>query len=251
MEKEGFNACLSLESLSLGGVSAMAPTQGLPRKYRAPAKGEKSTFQGAGIAPVARLPSGEAAVLLWQPQKGKKAGVRWYDFGGRKVSKEEFTSTCACRKFAKQTYGLFGLQIDIRDKAGQDREHMCELYQGLCNLPLMLKASQEWAQMQVLGEAPRIFYNDVHEYHTYLLGVPYIPAEMLGQVSTLVDDGKRIFKWLTRADLDKEVLAPRLHSESFMTQVRELADDPWVQSSEVYEEGLLSSAVGSFWAAKT
>lgn len=85
-------------------------------------------------------------MLLWQPQKGKKQGVRWYDFGGSKKQAEamgmdsgldlmkihenpimtiqgclqkslhlleslphqEFASSCACRKFAKETYGLFG-----------------------------------------------------------------------------------------------------------------------------------------------
>ena len=38
---------------------------------------------------------GKARVLLWQPQSGKKKGVRWYDFGGRKKVPEEFASTCA------------------------------------------------------------------------------------------------------------------------------------------------------------
>ena len=27
-------------------------------------------------------------MLLWQPQKGKKQGVRWYDFGGSKKQAE-------------------------------------------------------------------------------------------------------------------------------------------------------------------
>lgn len=36
-----------------------------------------------------RLPDGGARVLLWQPQKGKKKGVRWWDFGGSKKEAEE------------------------------------------------------------------------------------------------------------------------------------------------------------------
>jgi len=242
-------ACRSLESLSLGGVAAMAPQTQLPRKYPKAKVGERSTYKGAGIVPVTRLPNGEARILLWQPQSGKKAGVRWYDFGGKKKNKDEFTTACACRKFAKETYGLFGCQIDIRgarpEKVG---EHLLELYQGLCNLPLMLKSSQEWASSQMLGETPRIFYNDVHEYHAYLLGVPYVSADVLNKVSKIVDGGKRIFRWHSREDLEKEVLAPRLHTENFMLQIRELADDPWVRKSEAYDELLENTATGSFSA---
>merc|ERR1719230_1119008 len=188
----------------------MNPHTALPRKYRSAASGEHSTFQGAGVVPVARFANGEAKILLWQPQHGKKQGVRWYDFGGRKESHTEFTSACACRKFAKQTYGVFGCDIDL---SGQAKEHLQELYQGLANLPLMLKASQEWAKMQLLDDNPRIFYNDVHEYHCHLLRVPYVNAEVLGQVSQIVDGGKRVFRWLSRDELASEVLAPRLHTE--------------------------------------
>jgi hypothetical protein len=248
---DGLPTCMSLESLSLGGVSAMAPPSQLPRKYRTARQGEVSTFQGAGIAPVTRLPDGQPAILLWQAQKGKKSGVRWYDFGGRKKDNKEFTTSCACRKFAKETYGLFGTQIDILDSSDKAAEHLKELYQGLCNLPLMLMAGQEWAQTQILNESPKIFYNDVHEYHTYLLGVPYVPADVLGTVSKIVDGGKRNFKWLTQEDLLREVLAPRLHTESFMRQIRELPEDTWVQSANVYNECLLAASAGSFSAART
>merc|ERR1719414_264564 len=103
-EDAGLPACISLDSLSLGGVAALNPQKSLPKKYRSPQPGERSTFQGAGVVPVTRLESGEVRILLWQPQSGKKQGVRWYDFGGRKEHHSEFTSACACRKFAKQTY---------------------------------------------------------------------------------------------------------------------------------------------------
>ncbi|CAK0861878.1 unnamed protein product [Prorocentrum cordatum] len=37
-----------------------------------------------GAARRARARLGEVRILLWQPQSGKKKGVRWWDFGGRK-----------------------------------------------------------------------------------------------------------------------------------------------------------------------
>lgn len=239
----------SLESLSLGGVAAIAPRSDLPKKYRKPRPGEVSTFQGAGIVPVCRLASGEVRVLLWQPQHGKKKGVRWYDFGGRKNSKQEFTSYCACRKFAKQTYGIFGCQINIIGASSEQvGEHLAELYQGLSNLPLMLRASQEWAQMQLLDDNSKVFYNDIHEYHIYMLNVPYVPADILGAVSEIVDGGKRVFKWLSKEDFAEEVLAPRLHSESFANQVMSLADDPWVRQGQAYGDQDIRSATGCFSA---
>lgn len=245
----GMQGSKSLESLSLGGVAAIAPQTDLPKKYRKARPGEVSTYQGAGIVPVCRLATGEVRVLLWQPQKGRKTGVRWYDFGGRKNSKQEFTSSCACRKFAKQTYGMFGCQINITgvsaDKVG---EHLSELYQGLSNLPLMLRASQDWAQMQLLDDSTKVFYNDIHEYHIYLLNVPYVPAEILGAVSEIVDGGKRVFKWLSKDDFAEEVLAPRLHSEAFATQVMGLADDAWVRYGQAYGDGDIRTATGCFSA---
>jgi len=239
----------SLESLSLGGVAAKAPLTDLPKKYRKNRPGEVSTYQGAGIVPVCRLASGEVRVLLWQPQKGKKTGVRWYDFGGHKNSKQEFTSMCACRKFAKQTYGIFGCQINITGVSAEKvGEHLSELYQGLSNLPLMLRASQEWAQMQLLDDNSKVFYNDIHEYHIYMLNVPYVPADILGAVSEIVDGGKRVFKWLSMEDFAEEVLAPRLHSESFASQVMALTDDPWVRYGQAYGDGDIRTATGCFSA---
>merc|ERR1719324_1061900 len=237
----------SLESLSLGGVAAIAPQTDLPKKYRKARQGEVSTYQGAGIVPVCRLATGEVRILLWQPQKGNKAGVRWFDFGGKKDSKQEFTSYCACRKFAKQTYGIFGCQINITGVEAENvGDHLAELYQGLSNLPLMLKASQEWAQMQLLDDSSKVFYNGIHEYHVYLLNVPYVPAEILGKVSQIVDGGKRVFKWFSIEDFADEVLASRLHSESFAGQVTALADDPWVRNGQAYGDGDIHTANSCF-----
>jgi hypothetical protein len=239
----------SLASLSLGGVAAVAPQTDLPKKYRKAREGEVSTYQGAGIVPVCRLASGEVRVLLWQPQKGKKKGVRWYDFGGRKSSKQEFTSNCACRKFAKQTYGIFGCQINITGVPAEKlSDHLAELYQGLCNLPLMLRASQEWAQMQLLDDNSKVFFNDIHGYHIYLLNVPYVPADILGTVSEIVDGGKRVFKWMSKDDFAEEVLAPRLHTEAFANQVVALADDPWVRYGQSYGDEDIRTANGCFSA---
>jgi len=238
--------CRSLESLSLGGVAAMKPQTQLPRKYKKAGAGEVSTYAGAGVVPVTRLANGEARILLWQPQSGKKQGVRWYDFGGRKERQSEYTSACACRKFAKQTYGVFGCELDIK---GHADPHLEELYQGLANLPLMLRASQEWAGLQILDDASRLFYSDIHEYHTFLVIVPYVPAEILNKISELVDGGKRVFRWLSREDLQEEVLAPRLHTDSFNRMIGGLPDDEWIRHGRAYGDGVLKPATGCFSAA--
>lgn len=225
----------------------MCPQTKLPKKYRTAGAGEKSTFQGAGVVPVTRMEDGKVLVLLWQPQKGKKKGVRWYDFGGRKVSKEEFTTGCACRKFAKETYGIFGcnLEMDGQDTPAQLRE----LYQGLANLPLMLRSSEEWAKLQLLEDGSRIFYNDIHEYHAYMLNVPYVPESILNEVSAIVDGRKRIFRWMTVDEIRSEVLAPRLHTASLSKAFDDLAADPWVRTSKAYGSGVVQVATGSFSAA--
>jgi len=246
----GMPVCRSLDSLSLGGVAAMAPPANLPQKYRKPLAGEISTYQGAGVVPVCRLQDGEVRILLWQPQTGRKKGVRWYDFGGKKLDKQEFTSNCACRKLAKQTYGVFGCDINITGVEPENvGEHLQELYQGLSNLPLMLRASQEWAQMQLLDDNARIFYNDIHQYHVYLLNVPYTPADILGKISEIVDGGKRVFRWLSKDDFKQEVMAPRLHTESLTAQINTLPDDPWVRTSQTYGDGEIRAATGCFSAA--
>lgn len=245
----------SAGALSLGDVSAHLPQTQLPRKYRLPRPGEKSTFQGAGVVPVCRLPDGEVRVLLWQPQKGNKKGVRWYDFGGKKINKAEYTSHCATRKFAKQTYGIFGCNLDFDGiPQSQVGSHLAELYHGShCNLPLMLKSSADWAQLQLLDDGARIFYNDIHEYHTYLINVPYVASEVLDQISAMVDNGKRAFKWMSVQDLAAQgeiVLAARLHNRNFAGWLRSFADDAWVRKGEAYGDGHLQEATGNFSARR-
>lgn len=245
-DESGMAVTKSLENLSLGGVAAVYPQAKMPKKYRIPQKGEVSTYQGAGVIPVTRLPDGKARVLLWQPQKGKKQGVRWWDFGGSKKQAEEFASSCACRKFAKQTYGLFGCALDLQgDKAPMQ---LRELYQGLANLPLMLKASEEWAHLQLLDDGPRIFFNDIHEYFLYMLCVPYVPEEVLKDVSKIVDGRKRVFRWMTVEELAEEVMAPRLHMASFALQLENLNDDPFVLTGRTYGSVASNIATGSFSA---
>jgi len=219
---------VSYTNLSLGGVAAMAPLPDPPKKYRKAARGEVSTFSRAGVIPVTRLPNGEVRVLMWLPQSGRKPRIRWYDFGGKKEDTSEFTTQCACRKFAKQTYGVFGCQMDMADAEAD--VHMKELYQGLCNLPLMLRASTEWAHLQMMEDDPRIFYNDIHEYHAYLLSVPYVPAETLDKVSGLVDQGKRKFKWMSPEELKSVALAPHLHTHRLTEAFERLQDDTFVKA---------------------
>lgn len=233
-----------LQNISLGGVAATYKEVSLPKKYRAPKPGERSTFQGAGILPVCRK-NGETVVLLMQPQRGKKVGVRWWDFGGRKLNKGEFASRAACRKFAKQTYGLFGIQTDWDDPL--NGKHLGELFHDLANVPLMLHASREWAQGQLLDDCGKTFYNDQHEYHVYLLNVPYIPAEVLDQASKIVDDGKRLFLWITPEEFLEEALAGRLHIDGVMRQMATLDQETWVKEHGPYGQGR-APATASFQA---
>lgn len=206
-------AARSLEGLSLGGVAEAAPQCALPKKYRMPVQGERSTFQGAGLVPVCRLPNGEVRILLWQSQQGKKTGVRWWDFGGKKESKEEFTSHCACRRFAKQTYGIFGTDLNLSSlETEKAMLEIKELYVGLCNLPLMCEVSKRWAQLQLTDDNTKLFYHDKHEYHTYLMNVPYIGDEILTAISEIVDGGKRVFKWLGANDF-KDADGTILHGD--------------------------------------
>jgi len=243
-EDAGLPACISLDSLSLGGVAALNPQKSLPKKYRTPQPGEKSTYQGAGVVPVTRLENGEVRILLWQPQSGKKQGVRWYDFGGKKEHRSEYTSAAAARKFAKQTYGVFGCKLDVPTENSE--VHLKELYQGLCNLPLMMHTSKEWAKLQLCNDDIRMFYNDIHEYHCYLVLVPHVDAEVLGEISKIVDGGKRVFRWLSRDDIQEEVLAPRLHSDSFMKQLDKLLEDEQVRTGQTYGDGHIRFAPGAF-----
>jgi len=246
-DDSGMVASKSMENLSFGGVAAVYPQAKMPKKYRAAAKGEVSTYRGAGVLPVTRLEDGQARVLLWQPQNGKKKGVRWYDFGGRKKVPEEFASTCACRKFAKETYGLFGCALKLEgDNAPAQLQ---ELYQGLANLPLMLRSSEEWAHLQLLDDGARIFYNDIHEYFLYMLCVPYVPEDVLNEVSKIVDNRKRVFRWMTMEELAQEVMAPRLHTASLAEALENLQEDPLVFPSRAYGSAASNVATGSFAAA--
>jgi len=244
-DESGMAISKSLENLSLGGVAAVYPQATMPKKYRTAVRGEVSTYQGAGVIPVTRLEDGKARVLMWQPQSGKKKGVRWYDFGGGKKAPEEFASACACRKFAKETYGLFGCALDLKESG---TSMLRELYQGLANLPLMLKASEEWAHLQLLDDGPRIFFNDIHEYFLYMLCVPYIPEEVLNEVSKIVDNRKRVFRWMTVEELQEEVMAPRLHTASLALALENLEEDPFVLMGRTYGSVASNVATGSFSA---
>lgn len=214
-----------LQNLSLGGVAATYKEVQLPKKYRAKKPGEISSYQGAGIVPVCRLEDGKVMLLLQQPQKGNKKGVRWWDFGGRKLNKTEFTSAAACRKFAKQTYGIFGIDADWVDP--DVASNLGELYHDLANLPLMLNTAQEWAATQLLEDSSNVYYNDQHEYHVYLLNVPFVPSEILDKASEIVDEGKRNFLWLTTEEFLEEALAARLHVDGLMRQITLLNQNVW------------------------
>lgn len=165
----------------------------------------------------------------------------------KKRDSDEFTTNCACRKFAKETYGLFGCSVEFDGVLpARIPEFLGELYQGLHNLPLMKDRSQAWAEIQLLQNDPKVFYNDVREYHAYLLAVPYVSDEILNTVSQIVDGGKRVFRWLNQDDLREEVLAPRLHMASLARQLDELPDDPWVSEHNVFKERLPQTATSSF-----
>merc|ERR1712217_594093 len=146
--------------------------------------------------------------------------------------------------FAKQTYGIFGTQVQL--PAEDTQTHLEELYQGLCNLPLMTHTSKEWAQMQLCNDDIRMFYNDIHEYHCYMVLVPYVDADVLGKISKLVDGGKRSFKWLSPQGVKDEVLAPRLHTDSFMELVQNLPNDEYIIKTPMYGAGSVRAPSGTF-----
>lgn len=192
--------------------SASKIQQPLPKRYRVKRPGEKSIFNGAGILPVCRY-EGELYILLGQPQVGKKAPtVRWFDFGGNKKGVTELPLDCSIRKFAKQTYGAFGLDFNF-----ESPDVLCDiqaLYEETCSFPLLLEGAQRWARSQCMmsEESVPLFFNVLEGYHVMILPVPYIASELLDEISMLVDRGKRAFQWLTPGEFSKEALAPRLAS---------------------------------------
>jgi len=113
----------------------------------------------------------------------------------------------------------------------------------------MLRSSEEWAKLQLLEDGSRIFYSDIHEYHAYMLNVPYVPESILNEVSAIVDGRKRIFRWMTVEDIRSEVLAPRLHIASLSKALDDLALDPWVRPTKAYGQGVVQAPTGSFSAS--
>lgn len=192
--------------------SASKLQQPLPKRYRVKRPGEKSIFNGAGILPVCRY-EGELYILLWQPQEGKKAPtVRWYDFGGKKKNVTELPLECSTRKFAKQTYGAFGLDFDFNcENVFSDIQ---ALYQESCSFPLLLEGAQRWARSQCMmsEDSLPIFFNVLEAYHLMILPVPHIASELLDEISMITDGGKRAFQWVTPGEFSKEALAARLAS---------------------------------------
>ncbi|CAD7942699.1 unnamed protein product [Amoebophrya sp. A120] len=101
-----------LSNQSLGDVANQYHQRKFPKAFRQRDKTvEINNYAGAGIIPCT-LVDGKLHLLLNQPRHGKKAGVRWYDFGGKKKDKVELPIECACRKFTKYTYGLFAIDTD-------------------------------------------------------------------------------------------------------------------------------------------
>jgi 8-oxo-dGTP pyrophosphatase MutT (NUDIX family) len=205
-----------LAPLSLGGVAATIQPIVLPKKYRARQAGERSSFQGAGVLPVAKDPNnpGKVLLLLQQRASGKSQGFRWMDCGGKKERPDEPATECAARKFAKQVYGLFA--VDPKAWSGKSGEKSDALLKEVllrheAQPSLLRKSMQDWISLQLFSQDPvRGFYHDQLEYHMFLVAVPYVDDQLLNTASELVDNGKRIFRWLPVEQLGNEPLAPRL-----------------------------------------
>lgn len=183
-----------------------------PKPYRAKRPAEVSCFAGAGILPVCRN-KGQLYILLWQPMAGKKAPtVRWFDFGGRKKDVTELPLECCVRKFAKMTYGAFGLELNYQSP--DIYEDIKLLYSEPHAYPLLLEGAKRWAKSQSMenDEPLPIFFNVLEAYHLMVFPVPYIPADFLDEMSALTDDGKRVFQWITPAEFQKEALVGRVAS---------------------------------------
>eukprot|EP00397_Hematodinium_sp_SG-2012_P048652 GEMP01055847.1.p1 GENE.GEMP01055847.1~~GEMP01055847.1.p1 ORF type:complete len:257 (+),score=49.31 GEMP01055847.1:58-828(+) len=181
-----------------------------PRRYKPKRPGEVSSYAGAGILPVCRY-KGQLYILVWQPQTGNRSPtVRWYDFGGKKASAVEYTISCATRKFAKQTYGVFGLEFDFRSP--EIFENIQAIYSDECAMPLLLEGAQRWAKGQCTFSHENYphFYNILEQYHMLVLPVPFVPAELLDEISATVDFGKRCFIWLTPEEFQMEAMVSRV-----------------------------------------
>jgi len=194
-----------------------------PKKYPAKKRGEVS-FYGAGILPVCQNPDpdspNECLLLSIRYMKGKKEENRWYDFGGKKFE-GEFPTRCACRHFAKKTYGMFGVEAPHLELSNSEVDDLSELLhsptgQAPANLPLMIRSSEEWAKEQVEGDM--VFFHAEIQYFIYIVQVPYIRASLLDSVSKKID-GKRRFQWFTCPEFCQEPLARRLHVDALINEV--------------------------------
>ena len=70
----------------------MSPTQNTGVKPPGESRGAPN-YHGAGIVPVTMV-DGKVHLLMSHPKFGKKAGIRWYDFGGKKSGPDEMPSDC-------------------------------------------------------------------------------------------------------------------------------------------------------------
>lgn len=193
----------------------------LPKRYPPMKRGEVS-FLGAGILPVCSpaASSGEFLLLSQRYLRGRKDPDRWYDFGGKK-EEGEFPTRCACRHFAKKTYGVFGVVAPHLGLPDSTVDDISELLQGPkgqapASLPLMIRSCEEWAKSQV---GDMVFFHAEQQYFVYVVQVPYIKASILDAASMRIDGEKRRFQWLTCPDFCQEPLARRLHVDALITQI--------------------------------
>jgi len=182
-----------------------------PKRYPALQRGEV-TFTGAGIVPLC-MQNDVSYALVQKRLRGSKNPVLFYDFGGKKKpGKKENVSACACRHFAKQTYGLFGMDTDCVTP-----DDLTEVFHGkdgtVPALPLMMKTCEDWAMRQVI-HGDRVFMQSEQNYFFYVIEVPYVEPSLLNAASNVID-GKREFHWIECDELFHRPIAGRLHVNSF------------------------------------
>ncbi|CAD7926394.1 unnamed protein product [Amoebophrya sp. A25] len=202
---------------SLGDVANQFEERTFPKPFRQrDKKQEINNYAGAGIIPCT-LVDGKLHVLLQQPKHGKKSGVRWYDFGGKKKDNTELPVECACRKFTKYTYGLFSIETDWSSPSVMDE--LSEIYSRTTTWPLLLKSGTEWCKTWLLESDGIPFYNAGQSYHVYLMPVPFLAADVFCEVGATMDDSKREFQWVPHDIFMAGPLASRIHTRALFQQL--------------------------------
>lgn len=212
------DAIRTLCNQSLGDVANQFQERQLAKPFRIPQRPDEiNNYDGAGMIPCTMV-DGKLHVLLNQPRRGKKAGMRWFDFGGKKKTLDELPSDCACRKFTKYTYGLFAIETDWSSEDVMDDLEEIYARKGT-TWPLLLKAGTDWSKKWLLESDSVSFYDSQQNYHLFLMPVPFIAADIFTEVSALMDGNKREFQWIPHDIFSAGPLALRVQNRGLFRKM--------------------------------